>query len=94
MSDLPITVETDRRELWWLENFLAANATNERQRERHQRLRAYLVETCVHEFADVGGWGGCPSGTHQCHWCNLATFPTDPNHYDLLRTARERNLDA
>lgn len=90
MSDLPDTVDTDRRELWWLENFLAVNATTPRQRERQRLLREYLDRTCVHEFTDVSGWGGSPAGTYQCRWCSHAAFPDDPDYRDLLDAARLR----
>lgn len=93
-ADLPTTVDTDRRELWWLENFLAVNATTDRQRERHRLLNRYLCETCVHDFRDASGWGGCPQGTHQCSWCNKPTFPNDADHRELMEASRLARADS
>lgn len=67
----------DRQELWWLDNFLAVNATTDAQRARQQRLHRYLCETCPHEWADVSGWGGTPQGTKQCSWCSHVLMPGD-----------------
>lgn len=74
MSD----VSRDRRELWWLESFLAVNGTTDAHRERQRRLRRYLDETCQHEeVSDVSGWGESPKGTRQCGLCCHVWLPGD-----------------
>lgn len=70
------TVSQDRRELWWIESFLAVNGTTDSHRERRLRLYRYLTETCQHEeVSDVSGWGGTPKGTRQCGLCCRVWMP-------------------
>lgn len=67
-------LEADRRELWHLESFLAVNGTTPGHHERRLRLYRHLCATCEHDWGDVSGWGGCPKGTVQCHWCNAVVL--------------------
>lgn len=68
-------LSADRRELWWLESFLAVNGTTPRQHDRRLMLYRYLCLTCTHCWSDVSGWGGSPKGTRQCDWCNYVLAP-------------------
>lgn len=68
-------MESDRRELWWMESYLAVNGTNMGHHDRRLRLYRHLCATCEHDWQDVSGWGGCPKGTVQCHWCNAVALP-------------------
>ena len=88
-------LSADRRELWWLESFLAVNGTTPAHHERRLVLYRYLCATCTHAWMDVSGWGGSPKGTRQCDWCHhvlapgeAAPEPMEP-HAALMHVRRE-----
>jgi hypothetical protein len=60
----------DRRWLWRIDDFLAVNATTDRQRQLGRDLRQYLAESCIHHFPRVSpAQDGIPSH-RQCVWCH------------------------
>lgn len=64
----PLDTSADRRWLWRLENKLAVDGGNERNRQLGRDLRQYLEETCEHVWNDLGDL--TTERHEQCLWCN------------------------